>query len=166
MNKYYFDEFEESELKKVLKFDLEFFLSGLLHVEDRMSMAHGLESRLPYLDHKLVEYQLSQDENTLFLDGELKYSFKKILKDNLPKKVFNREDKMGFPIPLNIWIKRKTKNGLREYVNDTFSSINFRNRPFYNKKNFTEILESTNKNIYNRAIWNFLSLELWYNKTN
>ena len=53
-------------------FDFKTLLPALLQVEDRMSMAHGLESRVPLLDHPLVEFAATAPANVKFKDGELK----------------------------------------------------------------------------------------------
>ena len=74
-------------------FDLKYFLPSLLHVEDRMSMAFGLESRVPFLDNELVDLSMSIPSKEKFDGHNLKeYSLKHLNK--LPKEIINRKDKM------------------------------------------------------------------------
>ena len=63
---------KESYFDKMTHFDFKTLLPALLHVEDRMSMAHGLESRVPFVDHPLVEYCATMPSNIKFQDGNLK----------------------------------------------------------------------------------------------
>jgi asparagine synthase (glutamine-hydrolysing) len=81
-----------------------------------MSMAHGLESRVPFLDHPLVELASTIPANVKFLNGELKRLLKESFSHKLPKAIRERKDKMGFPVPLNEWLGEdfieKTRNQL------------------------------------------------------
>ena len=152
--------------KNIYLFDLYYFLPSLLQVEDRVSMFNGLESRVPFLDHKLIEYLTAIDEENLFKDGKLKFFFKNYLESKLPKKILNRKDKMGFPIPINIWMNKKTKNGLREFILDNLVGSRIKFTSLINKNNFETLykLSVNNNNLYTREIWNILCLELWYRK--
>ena len=121
-------------------------------------MAHGLESRVPFLDHPIVEFAATAPLNVKFLDGELKRWLRVAFSSQLPRSIRDRKDKMGFPVPLNLWIKRGGK--ARDFIGDTFSSNAARSRP-YLAKNFSldEILDT--QSIYGRNLWALLSLELW-----
>ena len=87
-------------------FDFKTLLPALLQVEDRVSMAHGLESRVPLLDHPLVELAATMPADVKFKDGHLKRVLKTAFAQVLPEPVRNRSDKMGFPVPLQEWIGR------------------------------------------------------------
>jgi asparagine synthase (glutamine-hydrolysing) len=140
-------------------FDFKTLLPALLQVEDRMSMAHGLESRVPFLDHPLVEFAATAPANVKFLNGELKRLLREAFSDKLPRSIRERKDKMGFPVPLNLWIKRGGK--ARDLIGDTFSSKKARTRSYLAKTlSLDEILDS--QSIYGRNLWAFLSLELWH----
>lgn len=80
-------------------------LRGLLHSEDRNSMAHSIESRVPFLDYKLVEFVFSVPIDQKIRDGRTKYLLREALKDYLPKKVYNRYSKLGFATPEDVWLK-------------------------------------------------------------
>ena len=88
---------KESYFDSMTHFDFKTLLPALLQVEDRMSMAHGLKSRVPILDHPLIEFVATIPSNVKFENGNLKNLLKNSFKDILPEKIVNRKDKMGFP---------------------------------------------------------------------
>ena len=145
----------ESYFDSMTHFDFKTFLPSLLQVEDRMSMAHGLESRVPLLDHKLVEFAASIPSDIKFKNGTLKRLLKVAFKDVLPREVLERRDKMGFPVPLNEW----SKGPLKPEITGTLESLRDRQLPFINETYMEEILSS--KDVYSRGLWALLSFELW-----
>jgi asparagine synthase (glutamine-hydrolysing) len=150
---------KESYFDMMTHFDFKTLLPALLQVEDRMSMAHGLESRVPFLDHPLVEFAATAPANVKFLNGELKRWLREAFADKLPRSIRERKDKMGFPVPLNLWLKKGGK--ARDLIGDTFSSNKARSRPYLAKSlSLDEILDS--QSIYGRNLWALLSLELWH----
>ena len=66
-------------------FDFKTLLPALLHVEDCMSMAHGLESRVPLLDHPIVELAATIPANIKFRNGEMKHIFREVARPYLPE---------------------------------------------------------------------------------
>ncbi len=147
---------KESYFDKMTNFDCKTLLPALLHVEDRMSMAHGLESRVPLLDHPLVEFAATVPSNIKFKDGMLKRVLINSMKHELPEEIIQRKDKMGFPVPFNEWLKKE----LRDFVLDTFSSKRARERDYFNNE---EILKSiSNETPFGRKTWGLLCLELWH----
>ncbi len=146
---------KESYFDKMTHFDFKTLLPALLQVEDRMSMAHGLESRVPFLDHALVEFAATMPSDIKFKDGKLKKILLNALKDDLPDSIVNRQDKMGFPVPLNEWIQ----GDLKEYVMDIFLSQRAKQRPFINHKKIVNGLECESK--FGRKTWGLLCLEVW-----
>src|SRR5690606_22435505 len=84
-------------------FDFKCLLPALLTVEDRMSMAHGLESRVPLLDHPLVEFAATLPPTVKFGGGRMKQLIKETYADVIPQPILDRRDKMGFPVPLKEW---------------------------------------------------------------
>src|SRR5436305_9970618 len=75
---------KEAYFDSMTHFDFKCLLPALLHVEDRMSMAHGLESRVPLLDHPLIEFAASVPADVKFLGGEMKHLLKASFRDVLP----------------------------------------------------------------------------------
>jgi asparagine synthase (glutamine-hydrolysing) len=136
-------------------FDFKTLLPALLHVEDRMSMAHGLESRVPLLDHPLVEYAATMPSDVKFKDGTMKHVFRSAMRDMLPPAIVARTDKMGFPVPLSEWIR----GAAREFIYDVFSSPRALSRDLINNKQVLDSLTQEPK--FGRKIWGLLCLELW-----
>lgn len=149
----------ESYFDLMTHFDFKTLLPALLQVEDRMSMAHGLESRVPFLDHPLVEFAATIPANVKFLNGELKRLLKESFSHKLPKVIQERKDKMGFPVPLNLWVKQG--GSARDFIGDIFSSHKARTRPYLRDSvTLNSILDT--QSIYGRNLWALLSLELWH----
>lgn len=123
-----------------------------------MSMAHGIESRVPFLDHRLVEFVATIPANVKFQNGELKRLPRVAFSDKFPKAILARKDKMGFPVPLQLWMKRGGK--AREFILDTFRSRNARDR-FYLAPGFDIEKVTESEGMFGRNLWAFLSLELW-----
>jgi len=146
---------KESYFDLMTHFDFKTLLPALLQVEDRVSMAHGLESRVPLLDHSIVEFAATIPANIKFRDGTMKEVLKDSLRDTLPESILQRTDKMGFPTPLTKWIKGEAK----EMVMDVFSSKNAQQRAFIRNDLVKAELEEEGK--YGRKIWGLLCLELW-----
>jgi len=145
----------ESYFDLMTHFDFKTLLPALLHVEDRVSMAHGLESRVPLLDHPLVEMAATMPANVKFKNGSLKIVLRNAMGALLPPEVLNRKDKMGFPVPLNKWLA----GSARDFAKDTLSSRNALGRPYINNASVAEGLDREPK--YGRKMWGLLCLELW-----
>ena len=147
---------KESYFDSMTHFDFKTLLPALLQVEDRMSMAHGLESRVPILDHPLIELVATIPSNVKFENGNLKHLLRTTFSDILPEKVINRKDKMGFPVPLNEWLA----GDLHEFMADIFSSKKAQQREYLNPEFDIHSLIST-EGKFSRKLWGLLCLELW-----
>ncbi|KAA3646375.1 MAG: asparagine synthase (glutamine-hydrolyzing) [Chloroflexi bacterium] len=146
---------KESYFDKMTHFDFKSLLPALLQVEDRMSMAHGLESRVPLLDHPLVEFAATIPSNVKFMNGEMKRVLKEAHRQVIPPTIANRQDKMGFPTPISEW----AQGPAREFLVDVFSSNKAKSRDMFDYSNLLQQLEGESK--YGRELWGLLSLELW-----
>lgn len=144
-------------INRIQYFDLKYHLSALLQVEDRTSMAWGIESRVPFLDYRIVEYVCSLLPIIKFKNGEPKYLLKRAVKNILPKSIVERKDKMGFPVPLNIWAKRE----LREFFYDILLSKRMKERGIFNMDAVEKMINVEGK--FSRGLWGVLSLELFFN---
>ena len=146
----------KSYFNRMTMFDLNYSIQGLLHVEDRVSMAHSLESRVPFLDYRLIDYVNTIPPSYKFRGGRLKSILTDSFSGLLPDKIINRKDKQGFPVPLNIW---KNEPVMKEYLTSILLSDTAKSRGIYNivelKK---EILQN---NSFSRGLWGMLNLELW-----
>src|ERR1700730_4890751 len=147
---------KEAYFDKMTHFDFKCLLPALLQVEDRMSMAHGLESRVPLLDHPLIEFLATVPADVKFEGGRMKHLLKRAYADVLPSAIADRRDKMGFPVPLKEWFSGE----LRGLVQDTFRSRLARQRPFLNTEAVLANFESAGR--FSRKVWGLLCLELWH----
>jgi asparagine synthase (glutamine-hydrolysing) len=82
----------------------------LLHMSDRLNMAHSIENRSPFLDHRLVQYAFSIQSKYKIKNGITKWILKEVSKKFIPNEISNRIDKRGFAAPINKWYKWD-KNG-------------------------------------------------------
>ena len=148
---------KESYFDSMTHFDFKTLLPALLQVEDRVSMAHGLESRVPFLDHALVELAATIPSNVKFKDGTMKHVLKTAMGPVLPGSIASRRDKMGFPVPLHEWL---SKPGIvREFVGDIFSSERALGRGLVDNRTVLSQLDQEPR--FGRKLWGLLCLELW-----
>lgn len=146
----------KSYYNKMTHFDMVSSLPALLHVEDRVSMAASIESRVPLLDRRIVDLVTSMPPSMKFKGAEMKYILKKSTSNILPKSILNRKDKMGFPVPLHLW----AKNMASEFFKDALLSEKCRNRGIFNSKEVEKLI--CNERAFGRKLWGMLSLELWF----
>jgi asparagine synthase (glutamine-hydrolysing) len=137
-------------------------LQALLHYEDRNSMTHSIESRVPFLDVRLVEYIASLPLNQKIRGGVTKFSLRKAIKNIVPEQVRCRMDKMGFVTPEEVWMKEE----LRPFVLGIISAPGFAARPYWNAdavtKNYLAFLEGSSA--YSPEVWRIVCTELWLQK--
>lgn len=94
-----------THMEKQAMFDVNFYLQdNLLTKVDRASMRYSLETRVPFLDHRIVEFALNLSPHLKYKNGTSKYLLKEVLYQYLPKSYFDRP-KQGFAIPLSNWLK-------------------------------------------------------------
>jgi asparagine synthase (glutamine-hydrolysing) len=147
---------KEAYFDSMTHFDFKCLLPALLHVEDRMAMAHGVESRVPLLDHELVEFAATIPADIKFKDGQMKHFIKSTFAGDLPNTLLNRRDKMGFPVPLKEWFSGE----LKDFVGDVFVTQKNKHRAYFNS---SAILNNFDKSEnFSRKTWGLLSLELWH----
>lgn len=146
---------KESYFDRMTHFDFKTLLPALLQVEDRVSMAHGLESRVPFLDHPLVEFAATMPSNVKFKDGTMKQVLKSAVRSELPDVIVDRKDKMGFPTPLMQWINGEA----REFVHDILTTRPALNRDLVDNRKLISDLDKEPK--FGRKVWGLLCLELW-----
>jgi len=146
---------KEAYFDSMTHFEFKTLLPALLHVEDRMSMAHGLESRVPLLDHPLVEMAATVPADVKFPGGKLKHLLKTAFADSIPQSILTRRDKMGFPVPLKEWMN----NEAAAFVQEIFSNTKSAAREFVNADAVLTNFANTGR--FSRKTWALMSLELW-----
>ena len=142
--------------------DLQSFLPhNLLTYTDRMSMAHNLEVRVPFTDHKLVEF-VTQLPHTFRLKGfQDKYILKQAVRDLLPDEILKRK-KLGFNPPMAHWLKED----LSDVLQDCLSERAIRDRGFFQHETIASLLHlhSSGQRDVSLHIWALLVLEIWQRK--
>ncbi|MBX3290093.1 MAG: asparagine synthase (glutamine-hydrolyzing) [Acidobacteria bacterium] len=102
-------------LDTLLYADTKTYLHELLMKQDQMSMAASIESRVPFLDHNLVEFAARLPEKMKIRGSETKWILRRAMKGLLPPEILNRP-KMGFPVPMGNWLKGEFRHLVDEYV--------------------------------------------------
>jgi asparagine synthase (glutamine-hydrolysing) len=143
-------------INKMTRFDLKTLLPALLHVEDRTSMAVSLESRVPLLDHRIVELVASMPPMIKFKGGRSKHVFREVVSGLVPREIYERRDKMGFPVPLSRWYHG---GPVRGFVRDVLLGRAARERGLIHPERVEAMLDGERD--YGRGLWGLLNLELW-----
>lgn len=97
-------------------------LQMLLHWEDRNSMAHSIEARVPFLDYRLVEFALSLPDSFKMRRGYTKSVLREAMKGILPEKVRMRTDKMGFVTAEEVWLRQEHTDDFRHALRDSIAA--------------------------------------------
>jgi len=84
-------------------------------------MAHSIEARVPFLDHRLVEFAYSLPDDFLDKDGVTKRVMREAMDNLLPEKIKNRKDKMGFTTPEELWVKKEKPDFFRKWILEAIS---------------------------------------------
>jgi len=180
----YFNELEADPYYNKLMYAFEkIHVVGLLHRADMTTMATSVEARVPFVDHRVVEFAFSiplkyklkwnsekDKEKAKFLMSDKisevydtpKYILKKAYEDILPKEILYRK-KMGFPVPLNNWFGGQ----FNEYAKKILLSAEAQSRNLYNIENIKEWLDSdklSTDHSFAMKIWMLINLELFNKK--
>ncbi len=137
--------------------DFKTYLPGdILTKVDRASMAHGLEVRVPLLDHEFVDWVSGLEPGVKLRQREGKYIFKKSLEAYLPNEILYRP-KMGFAVPLASWFR----GPLKARVQDSLLGSTLTDTGFFNRKMILEIVSQHQSGLrdYSPAIWALLMFE-------
>ncbi|MFL5753967.1 MAG: asparagine synthase (glutamine-hydrolyzing) [Bacteroidia bacterium] len=145
--------------EKQCLFDLTFYLpDDLLTKVDRASMFYSLETRVPYLDHRIIEFSLNLSPELKIRNGVSKYLLKEILYQYIPQSYFNRP-KQGFAIPLVKWLRNELKYLIDENLDrgtiEKFNVVNYSEVEELKKKFY-----AGQDHLYNR-LWLLIVLHKW-----
>src|SRR5262249_44349686 len=129
----------------------------LLMKQDQMSMAASIESRVPFLDHKLVEFAAKLPERMKLRGLTTKYILRRAMKDRLPRPILSRR-KMGFPVPLGAWLRGRFSHVVDEYVlGDRASSRGLFNRDFVSAL----VARHNAGEDHSERLWSLINIEIW-----
>ncbi len=146
--------------ERLLYLDSKTYLPGdILTKVDRMSMAHSLESRVPLLDHKLIEFATTIPSHLKLNGLTTKYILKQAVTGLIPDEIIQRR-KQGFDVPIREWFK----HDLRELLHDTLLDRKTRERGYFNERAIASIIKEheRGRRNYARHLWGLLTLELWH----
>jgi asparagine synthase (glutamine-hydrolysing) len=145
-------------LHRLLYVDLKVYLQELLMKQDQMSMAASLESRVPFLDHELVEFTTRMPARLKLRKRTTKYVLRKAMEDLIPSQILNRK-KMGFPVPVGKWFRNDYSSLIDEYV----LGSRVRDRGMFDHGYIEQMVarHHSGQEDHSQRLWTLLNLELW-----
>ena len=147
-----------SLLDQLLYVDTKTYLHELLMKQDQMSMAASIESRVPFLDHPLVEWVASLPERMKLRGLTTKWILRQAMRGTLPEEILSRK-KMGFPVPVGRWFRGEFRHLLDEYV----LSERARARGLFDPTSVRTLVEQHQRAEANHSerLWSLVNLEMW-----
>jgi asparagine synthase (glutamine-hydrolysing) len=136
-------------------------IPALLHYEDRNSMAYSIEARVPYLDHRIVEFALGLDPAYKIRNGWTKWVLRKAAEPVLPEHVAWRRSKLGYPTPFARWLRRMPNNA---QLHDVLFSRSFIERELMERRSLEFYWKQHQTGVADRSwlIYRCVTLELWH----
>jgi len=144
-------------LDKLLYADTKTYLHELLMKQDQMSMAASIESRVPFLDHKLVEFSARMPREMKLRGGITKWILREAMKGILPREILERP-KMGFPVPIGNWFRGSFKHIVDEYVLGERAMSRGLFAPEFVRSLVARHNAGEN---HNERLWTLLNFEIW-----
>ena len=144
-------------LQKSLLAHFEYKLEHLLKWEDHNSMHFSIETRIPFLDYRIVEKTLGLSESSQIKNGWTKHFLREAMKDILPEEIRLRKDKVGYMTPESFWFK---SNKFRNYVSSLFKEERLSCK-FVDINKFNNTFHSGKYYLNTKDIWKTINLELW-----
>lgn len=130
----------------------------LLLKADKMTMATSVELRVPFLDHKFLEFAASLPENFKVRGFATKYIAKRVLRDRLPREILRRK-KAGFPVPYASWMRTE----LRDWVRSILLDSKTLSRGYFKTSGIEKLIaEDSQGRNGSREIFSLIALELWH----
>ena len=146
-----------SLLDGLLSADIGTYLHELLMKQDQMSMAASIESRVPFLDQKLVEYACSLPDRLKLSGLTTKYVLREAMKTQLPMEIVRRR-KMGFPVPIGKWLRGPFTHLLDEYL----LGERFNERGIFNSSYVAELVSRHRYGEnHSERLWSLMNFEIW-----
>ena len=148
----------KSLLDRLLYADIKTYLHELLMKQDQMSMASSVESRVPFLDHKLVEFTSALPERLKLNRWTTKYVLRQSMKGVLPEQILTRP-KMGFPVPIGAWFSGAYAHVVEEYVLGSRAM----DRGIFNPQFVRTLVSQHQRGEANHSerLWSLVNLEMW-----
>ena len=145
-------------LPRLLYADQKTYLVELLMKQDQMSMSCSIESRVPFLDHKFVEFAASVPPHMKLRGKQGKYVIKKAVDGLIPREIIYRK-KMGFPTPISAWLLHEEAGAIRDYLRDPDGLL----AGYLDIACLNELLDKHERRIHDATdrIWRLLNLQVW-----
>jgi len=145
-------------LNKLLYADTKTYLQELLMKQDQMSMAASIESRVPFLDHKLVEFTSRLPERLKLRGWTTKYILRRSMKGVLPEAILKRS-KMGFPVPVGSWFRGPFRSVIDEYVLDERAT----GRGLFDQTFVRDLVgrHQSGAEDHTERLWSLVNFEMW-----
>ncbi|MEO8287212.1 MAG: asparagine synthase (glutamine-hydrolyzing) [Chloroflexota bacterium] len=145
-------------LARAMYYDLKWYLPALLQVEDRISMAFGLESRAPLLDYRLLEHAATVPAALKLKGLVMKHVLKEAVKDLLPAAVYRRTDKKGMPTPIAPWFRGELYNWVEQQLS-TASARTLFSRDYVETALKEHLSGKRDRSI---DLWKMLNVAVWW----
>ncbi|TFH51440.1 MAG: asparagine synthase (glutamine-hydrolyzing) [Methanothrix sp.] len=149
------------DLNRALHSDLSrYSIPQLLRYEDKNSMRWSIESRVPFLDYRLVELAMSLPSGYKIQKGTTKYILRKAMKGLVSERILGRKDKIGFATPDESWMKA---SDFAQFMERLINSEEFRLRKYWKPEEVERLLaeHTSGKKNHEEALWRIMSVELW-----
>jgi len=157
--RHYFDAHPSATLlQRLLYADVKTYLHELLMKQDQMSMAASIESRVPFLDHKLVEFSTALPDRLKLHGWTTKYVLREAMRGVLPEAILRRS-KMGFPVPLGRWFREAFRPMLDEFVLGERILGRGLFQPDFLRRLVQE--HSTGTADHTERLWTLINFEMW-----
>jgi len=148
----------EAVLNRLLYLDCKTYLHELLMKQDQMSMAASIESRVPFLDHPLVEFVAGLPTRMKLRGWRTKHVLRECMRGLVPAPILTRR-KMGFPVPVGAWLRGPFHTVADEYVIGERATA----RGLFNPESLRRLVEEhrSGRVDHSEQLWALLNLELW-----
>lgn len=145
-------------LDQLLYADTKTYLHELLMKQDQMSMAASIESRVPFLDHPLVEFAARLPERLKLRGWTTKYVLREAMKDMLPPEILSRK-KMGFPVPIGPWLRGSHQYLVGEFV----TSPRALQRGWFDPNTVKQLAaaHASGERNQGQRLWALINFEIW-----
>jgi len=145
-------------LGRLLYADTKTYLHELLMKQDQMSMAASIESRVPFLDHRLVEFTARLPERLKLRGWTTKYVLRRAMRGLLPEEILTRQ-KMGFPVPVGSWFRGAYRHVLDEYV----LSARAADRGLFDRGEVSRLVAEhcSGGADHSERLWSLVNFEMW-----
>ncbi len=153
--------YSSGTLNEALYKHFEMKLEHLLKWEDRNSMHHSIEARLPFLDYRVAEHCLTLPSKEIIHRGETKHALRKEMTGLLPERIRIRRDKIGFDTPEDDWFRKEV---FAKYIREMLNSGGFRNLKFIDADKAIVLFKLHEEKRINisKEIWKWINLDIWH----